>query len=97
MQDKIPTAENSTEIAGKVTETMDSGGYTYVAVEKDGRQTWIAVPLVKVTVGQEVSFIPGIVMHNFTSKTLGRTFETIIFSGGLASSLPQPGKAAPAL
>ncbi len=71
-------------INGKVVETMNSGGYTYVQIEKDGNNTWVAVPSMKVEVGQEISFAQGAVMNNFSSKSLGKTFETIIFSSGVA-------------
>ncbi len=70
-------------LSGKVAETMNSGGYTYVSLEKNGKKTWVAIPETKVTVGQEVSCQPGMEMKNFTSKTLNRTFESIMFSGGL--------------
>jgi len=69
-------------LSGRVVETMNSGGYTYVKIEKDAKETWVAVPQMEVVVGQEISFEPGMVMSNFTSKTLNRTFESIIFSGG---------------
>ena len=72
-----------TSISGKVVETMGSGGYTYVNIEKDGKNTWVAIPTSKVVVGHEMSFYPGAVMENFKSKTLDRTFETIIFSRGI--------------
>jgi hypothetical protein len=62
---------------------MNSGGYTYVAIEKDGGEKWVAVPQIKVSVGQEISFRPGMTMNNFESKTLKRTFESIVFSGGV--------------
>ena len=71
-------------ITGKVVETMDSGGYSYVALEKDGKKTWVAAPAMKVVVGDQLSFLPGSEMPNFTSKSLNRTFEKIIFSNGLA-------------
>jgi hypothetical protein len=71
-------------ITGKVVETMDAGGYSYVALEKDGKKTWVAVPAMKVRVGDQLSFLPGSEMPNFTSKSLNRTFEKIIFSNGLA-------------
>jgi hypothetical protein len=87
--------EKMTAVAGKVTETMDAGTYTYVAVEKNGEQIWVAVPLTKVTVGEEVSFVPGTVMKKFTSKTLGRTFEALIFSGGIAAATSSPEKSVP--
>ena len=70
-------------LSGKVVETMNSGGYTYVCLEKGGQKTWIAMPQTKVTVGQEVACKPGMVMPNFTSKTLNRTFDSIVFSEGL--------------
>jgi hypothetical protein len=71
-------------ISGKVVETMDAGGYSYVSLEKDGKKTWVAAPPMKVKKGEELSFQPGFEMSNFTSKTLNRTFEKIIFTNGLA-------------
>jgi len=72
-------------ITGKVTETMNSGGYTYINIEKDNKKTWVAIPQSEVTVGQEISVIPGMSMSNFESKTLNRTFESVVFSPGLAT------------
>ncbi|MDR4504296.1 MAG: DNA-binding protein [Candidatus Scalindua sp.] len=72
-------------ISGKIVETMNSGGYTYLLLEKEGKQTWVAVKEMKVSVGQEISLDPGHQMVNFTSKTLNRTFDTIIFSSGPSS------------
>ena len=71
-------------LSGKVVETMNSGGYTYVLLEQKGAKTWVAVPQMKVVKGKNMSFQPGMVMKNFESKTLKRTFDTIIFSGGPA-------------
>ena len=74
----------STELAGKVTETMDSGGYSYVQIEKDGVKTWVALPMTQVKIGEIMTFNSGMPMKNFTSKTLGRTFDVIYFSSGIA-------------
>jgi len=74
-------ADNS--LSGKVVETMNSGGYTYICLENNGKKTWVAVPETKVTVGQKVTCQPGGEMNNFTSKTLKRTFDSIIFSNGI--------------
>lgn len=81
-------------ISGKVVETMNSGGYTYVCLEKSGQKTWVAIPATqkKITVGKKMSFNPGTEMVNFESKTLKRTFESIIFSDGIAD--PKAAKAA---
>jgi hypothetical protein len=40
----------------------------------------------KVTVGAKMSFKPGHVMADFSSKTLNRTFDRIVFSEGVAES-----------
>ena len=76
-------AEDAQTLAGKVVETMDSGGYTYVQIDNSGKKTWVAVPATKVVKGQDISFAPGAEMQNFESKTLNRTFDSIIFSGGV--------------
>jgi hypothetical protein len=74
--------KNTAVLSGKVIETMDSGRYTYVCLEKNKKKTWVAVYKMKVVVGQEMSFKPGIEMVNFESKTLNRKFDKIYFSGG---------------
>ncbi len=86
---KSDSAEASS-LSGKVVETMDAGGYTYVCLEKGGKKTWVAVPQTKVTVGKEMAFAPGQVMPNFHSKSLNRTFDEIVFSGGPASAASVP-------
>ena len=73
-------------LTGKVIETMDSGGYTYVQIENNGKKTWVAVSKTKVVKGQNISFMPGAEMKNFESKTLKRTFDSIIFSGGVVGA-----------
>jgi len=74
---------NGSTISGKVVETMNSGGYTYIDLEKDGKKTWVAVPTTQVTVGQELVLMNGMEMKDFPSKSLNRTFDSIIFSGGV--------------
>ena len=75
--------EPSPSTTGRVVETMDVASYTYLCLEHNGMKTWFAVPLTKVTVGQELAVKPGFEMVNFKSRELNRTFEKIIFSEGL--------------
>jgi hypothetical protein len=70
-------------LAGKVVETMNSGGYTYAFIEKNGQKAWVAAPQTKIKVGQQVICDPGMAMQNFTSKTLHRTFDIIVFTTGI--------------
>lgn len=85
---KAPKTQEQAEpgvIGGKVVQTMNSGGYTYVEIENKGQKMWVAISETKITKGETVSFKPGAVMENFESKTLKRKFDRIIFSDGLAS------------
>jgi len=75
-------SEQNSPIAGKVVETMDSGGYTYVLLEDKGNKTWVAAPKMKVKKGEQIAFAPGNVMYDFTSKSLKKKFDMIIFSPG---------------
>ncbi len=69
-------------ITGKVVEAINSGGYTYLHLEKDGVKSWVAIPELYVTVGDEVELLGGVEMGEFTSKPLSRKFDQIIFSNG---------------
>ena len=62
-----------------VSEFMDAGGYTYIKGTKDGEEMWLAVPQMKLEVGQTIYFQPGMVMKDFESKALNRTFESVMF------------------
>lgn len=77
-------------LSGKVAETMNSGGYTYILLDKEGGKTWVAVPEMQVSEGEKVVLKPGIEMVNFTSSTLNRTFERIILSAGPVSEKGGP-------
>ena len=69
---------------GTVVETLNAAGYTYLLVAAGSQQTWVAIPETPVKSGTEVSYYEGMAMKNFTSKTLNKTFDSIIFSAGLA-------------
>jgi len=77
-----PAAANV--IKGKVAEVMDASGYTYLRLDDgSGKEIWAAIPKTDLKVGEEVTLQGGSVMENFSSKTLNRTFESIIFSSGV--------------
>jgi hypothetical protein len=68
----------------KVTQTMNSGGYTYVeAADEKGEKTWLALPEIKVKVGDSIEFPETPPLANFQSKTLNKTFEKISFIPGI--------------
>ena len=66
----------------KVVETMDSGGYTYVCLEKKGKKTWVAVPQMKVKGAEHVFSARLHRDGKLQEQNLNRTFDRVIFSGG---------------
>ena len=80
---------------GKVLETVDSGGYTYVLVETSEAPIWAAGPQTVVKVGDIVEISQGMPMQQFQSETLNRTFDVLYFVGSIAN-LTAPNVAAPA-
>jgi hypothetical protein len=64
---------------GKVLSTLDAPGYTYMELANTEKRFWIAAPTTRVKAGDRVRFERSLVMKNFNSKTLNRTFDEIIF------------------
>ena len=83
-------------IRGTVLETMDAAGYTYVLLDTVDGQRWVAAQQTPVAVGDIVQTNQGMLMQNFTSQSLNRTFEVIYFSGALQnlSATTQPAASA---
>jgi hypothetical protein len=100
-----PAAAPAT-VKGVVLETRDAGGYTYLRLKTQGKETWAAVNRALVRTGAEVTIENVMVMTDFESKSLKKTFPTILFgtlgasgqsaTGGSAWSLVKPGPARPA-
>ena len=65
--------------AVKVLENMDAAGYTYLHVDENGNQYWIAAPQTQVKKGDIIYYSQGMEMKNFHSNTLNRTFDSIFF------------------
>lgn len=69
---------------GKILETMNSGGYTYAKVSEGSDEFWIALPITPVEIGQTITFSEQMWMSGFTSKTLNRQFDRLLFVDKLA-------------
>ncbi len=82
---QAPAADPNTW-QGKVVETMNSGGYTYVLLDTGKDKIWAAGPEAEVAVGQEVVMDKGMAMSQFHAKTLDRTFEVIYFVGAITDA-----------
>ncbi len=73
------TAKSAASSEGRVLATLDAPGYTYMELENSGKRFWIAAPTTRVKVGDRVNYVQSMVMNNFASKTLNRSFDRIIF------------------
>lgn len=86
-------APKASALQGKVLEVKDVEAYTYLRLKTAEGETWAAVNRSPVKAGADVTIVKPMVMRDFESKALGRTFETIVF-GTLAAS-PGAGAAGP--
>jgi hypothetical protein len=67
-----------------VAQTMNQGGYTYIeAADDKGEKTWLALPEMKVAAGDNIEYADTPPMMNFTSKTLNKKFDKILFVKGV--------------
>jgi hypothetical protein len=64
---------------GQVLSTIDATQYTYIEVVEDKKTIWLAAPTVVVKKNNIIRYDDGSEMSNFHSKTLNRTFPSIIF------------------
>lgn len=65
---------------GKVLEMMHAAGYTYMSVDAGtDKPLWIAASMMRIKPEQKVKWTDAAVMNNFTSKSLHRTFDQILF------------------
>lgn len=65
--------------SGRVLQHMDANQYTYIEVEENGLNTWLAAPRTPVIDGSRIRFPDGVVMRDFYSKLLKRTFDAVTF------------------
>lgn len=93
-----PIDDGSLQIKGKVLEVLEVPQYTYLRLDTPGGEVWAAVTKAPVKVGDSVAIASPMMMENFPSKALNRTFAKLIMGSlvmtGGAGKAP-PGPAAP--
>ncbi|UPT77323.1 hypothetical protein MN086_09735 [Sulfurovum sp. XGS-02] len=72
---------------GKVLKIQNAMGYKYLKVDENGTQHWVAIVNAPVAVGDRIGYDKRTIMHDFESKSLGKTFKEIIFASDVY--LPQ--------
>ena len=71
---------------GVVAESMNAAGYSFIRVDQNGSSIWLAAPETRIDIGQSISWSGGAPMRNFTSRSLNRKFDEILFVGAVHSS-----------
>jgi hypothetical protein len=66
-------------VKGEVLEVREAAPYTYLRLKTREGETWAAVMTVPVKKGAQVTIDNPMVMKNFESKSLKKTFDTIVF------------------
>jgi hypothetical protein len=72
-------AQPPSGLKGEVLETQSVDSYTYLRLKTSDGEVWAAVPSTTVKKGAQVTIGNAATMRNFESKTLKRSFETIVF------------------
>ena len=67
----------------KVKEVEQVGMYTYLLVKGKGPEYWVAVPSMNASPGETYQYQGGLVMEEFYSEELDRTFDRVLFLEGL--------------
>jgi hypothetical protein len=96
----LPTAPGQ-GLSGKVLERLDASPYCYLRIQTARGEVWAAVPQAKIEKGTEVTVVNPMLMTNFESKTLNRTFPEVFFGNlgpvnGAANPAAPMAPAAPA-
>ena len=79
-------------VTGEVMEVINVANFTYLRLKTGNGETWAAVVQTQIQQGVTVTIENAIVMSNFESKALKRTFPSIIF-GSLSGSTATPSTA----
>lgn len=77
------------ESSGKVKtaiiqEVLQTSNYTYLRVASDTSLQWLAVPSMDIKAGDTCYYTGGLVMPDFKSKELNKTFDRVIFMEGVS-------------
>jgi hypothetical protein len=81
------TRENAPRIQlAIIKEVLQTSNYTYLHVKVDTSLQWLAVPSMKADVGDTCYYTGGLLMPDFTSRELRKTFASIIFLEGVGKT-----------
>lgn len=72
--------------SGIVKSVANAGGYSYMEIDRGGSTVWVAATQTPAKPGDRVEWQGGSEMRNFNAKSLGRTFDRVVFAGAVSVS-----------
>jgi len=66
---------------------LKAAGYTYILANDNGKEQWLAILEMPIEDGDTFYYSDAMEMKNFKSKTLNKTFESIMFVSNISKKL----------
>jgi hypothetical protein len=66
-------------LTGTVLERLDGPPYSFLRLDTEKGQVWVAVPMAQLERKSKVTVKNGAVVKNFDSKQAGRKFDLVVF------------------
>ncbi|NOY70800.1 MAG: hypothetical protein GXP14_00235, partial [Gammaproteobacteria bacterium] len=76
---KTATVTVSLPHQGEIVEIIDAGSYSYIRSQSEHGEEWLAVGRARYQIGMDIRYSDGVLMPNFQSKTLKKSFKLIRF------------------
>lgn len=76
---------DGTPFQGEVLESVNAGSYTYMRLKTKDGEVWAATMLTNMPKGTKVQLHDPMLMTNFESKAMGRTFDEIVFASAIST------------
>lgn len=81
-------------VSGEVLESVEASGFNYIRLRTSSGEVWAAVRTPGVKKGAKVTVIQSMAAEKFVSKSLGKTFDHLIF-GDIEGAAPPAASASP--
>lgn len=76
---------DGTPFKGEVLESVNAGSYTYLRLKTADGEVWAAIMQTTMPKGTKIQLHDPMLMTNFESKALGRTFDEIVFASAVST------------
>ncbi len=81
---KTPAMAEGPAATAVVEEVLEGGGYSYLKLRSsEGDVFWLAGIQPGIRTGDTVRYVENVVMENFTSRSLNRRFDRIVFASSV--------------